>query len=174
MSFCTCYISLHCAYSLHGDSRPKAFTWWLVFTIKQKTKILEALQGSARAKRKTCSMNSTDHWEAKKSPKTRSQAKSLCSRRTEVWFTLIFFFCFLASLFRLVSKTDTTWEFATWLSQIIRCDIIHGKFYEMPLKFAVWEVTWFGTVWDVLEWHHFRKFPDHPSHSESPNGFFHK
>jgi len=31
-----------------------------------------------------------------------------------VWFTLIFFFCFLASLFRLVSKTDTTWEFVKW------------------------------------------------------------
>lgn len=138
------YVSLHlllfalvtfpciCAYSLHGDSRPKAFTWWLVFTIKQKTKILEALQGSARTKRKTCSMNSTDHWEAKDHQKQGHRFKSLSSSRTEVWFTLIFFFCFLASLFRLVSKTDTTWEFATWLSQIIRCDIIHGKFYEMP------------------------------------------
>lgn len=33
---------------------------------------------------------------------------------TEVWFTLIFFFCFLASVFRMVSKTDPTWEVASW------------------------------------------------------------
>ena len=26
-----------------------------------------------------------------------------------VWFTLIFFFCFLASLFRMIGKTDTQW-----------------------------------------------------------------
>ena len=38
----------------------------------------------------------------------------MISRAIEVWFTLIFFFCFLASLFRLVSKTDTTWEVAAW------------------------------------------------------------
>jgi len=31
-----------------------------------------------------------------------------------VWFTLIFFFCFLASLFRLVGKTDTTWQVVKW------------------------------------------------------------
>eukprot|EP00913_Durusdinium_trenchii_P023826 g22376.t1 len=31
-----------------------------------------------------------------------------------VWFTLIFFFGFLASLFRLVSKTDPQWEFVKW------------------------------------------------------------
>eukprot|EP00438_Fugacium_kawagutii_P018668 Skav210099 [mRNA] locus=scaffold1510:466173:473823:- [translate_table: standard] len=31
-----------------------------------------------------------------------------------VWFTLIFFFCFLASVFRMVSKTDPTWEVVKW------------------------------------------------------------
>ena len=31
-----------------------------------------------------------------------------------VWFTLIFFFCFLASLFRMIGKTDPTWAVVRW------------------------------------------------------------
>jgi hypothetical protein len=31
-----------------------------------------------------------------------------------VWFTLIFFFCFLASLFRMIGKTDTQWAVVKW------------------------------------------------------------
>ena len=31
-----------------------------------------------------------------------------------VWFTLIFFFCFLASLFLMIGRTDTSWAVERW------------------------------------------------------------
>ncbi|OLP96966.1 hypothetical protein AK812_SmicGene20728 [Symbiodinium microadriaticum] len=85
-----------------------------------------------------------------------------------VWFTLIFFFCFLASLFRLVSKTDTTWEIVKWglvdeawyqqtmqpaVSWLRSCELIarsayfneHPELFEtyltMTLQFIVWVVS---------------------------------
>lgn len=68
-----------------------------------------------------------------------------------VWFTLIFFFCFLASLFRLVSKTDTTWEIVKW-------GLVDEAWYHNTIQQPV--VSWLRTMGNIANNNYYKRHPD--------------
>ena len=68
-----------------------------------------------------------------------------------VWFTLIFFFCFLASLFRLVSKTDTTWEIVKW-------GLVDEAWYHNTIQEPV--VSWLRTMGNIANNNYYKRHPD--------------
>mmetsp|Transcript_37158 Transcript_37158/g.85865 ORF Transcript_37158/g.85865 Transcript_37158/m.85865 type:complete len:1482 (+) Transcript_37158:59-4504(+) len=67
-----------------------------------------------------------------------------------VWFTLCFFFAFLASLFRLVSKTDTTWAVVQW-------GLIDEDVYQKSMQPMV---EWFRSWALVAKSDYFKQHPD--------------
>jgi len=56
-----------------------------------------------------------------------------------VWFTLIFFFFFLASLFRMIGKTDPTWA-------VVRWGIVDQEWYDQTINPVVEKLKTFALV----------------------------
>eukprot|EP00435_Cladocopium_sp_Y103_P018385 s5387_g4.t1 len=56
-----------------------------------------------------------------------------------VWFTLIFFFCFLASLFRMIGKTDTQWA-------VVRLGLVDQEWYDQTIQPVVEKLKTFALV----------------------------